>query len=209
MKKLYYPLLLLLPLLAGCNILAHPTYVLFGQSSQKVKAQYTGLPGGKTVIIMSSQASLEFDYPGIRENITLAIEKEITDNVKDVQFVDQREVEKYIERELDWISMPVTRLARQFGADRVLYIDMYRFSLHEENAVGILRARINAVLRVYEIDGEQPGRAVYSTELAVVFPEHHPLSMSDSALQAVQTNSVKLFAQQAAYKFYDHKIQIK
>ncbi len=209
MKKLIFSLLLLLLLLAGCNILAHPTYVIFGQSNQRVKAQYKGLSGCKSMIIISSPATLEFDYPGVRENIMLAIEKEITANVKKVQFVDQIEVEKFIKRELDWVSMPISKLARRFGADRVLYFDMYRFRMHEENAVGILRARIDAVLRVYEIDGEQPNRAVYSTDLEVVFPEHHPISMSDSALQKVQVNSVKQFAQQAAYKFYDHKIQIK
>ena len=207
MRKLV--LLLVLMFVAGCNLLEHPLYVLFGQTSKKVKAEYAGLRGKKTVIFVATGPGVDFEYPGARMNLALATADVLSQHVKDAEFVDARMVDTFQREDLDWLSLPMAELGEKFSADLVLYLDMIEFTLAEPESINLLRAYVTADIRVYEMDSANPNKPNYQTEISITYPEQGPLPMSDVAMQRVMYRSIGLFAEELSYVFYDHRVTVE
>ena len=208
MKKLF--LIFLLGIFCGgCNLLELPLYAIFGKSSKNVKAEYRGLQGQKVAIVIATGPAVDFEYPYARMNVALASQQLITQDVRKVEFVDQEEIEKFQQENLDWASVPISDIAKKFGAQRVLYLDLYQFTMYEESSINLLRGQATAAVQVYETDQDNADQAAYRSEISVRYPENNPVAMSDAALQKVQFNTTRNFAEQLARKFYDHKLPIK
>ncbi|MCF7958229.1 MAG: hypothetical protein K9M57_07275 [Phycisphaerae bacterium] len=194
--------------LGGCNLLELPVYALFGQSYKKVKAEYTGLKGKKVAIIIAMGPLINYDYPDARLNVALAVGDLIKKNVDDVTLIDQNQIENYQNRYLDWLSMPMSELGTHFKADRVLYIDLYEYTMHDESSVNLLRGRLNGSLYIYDMESRQQDRAVYNGDVKTQYPKDHPEPLSEKALHKIRFNSIVLFADGVAKKFYNHEIKL-
>jgi len=195
--------------LGGCNVLEYPVYVLFGSRSKKVKAEYTDLEGKKIAIMVAGRTAIDFEYPYARMDLALAAAQSIRQNVKKTEFVDQEKIDTYQREDIDWYSLPLSEIGRKFGAQRIVYLDLLQFSMTETNSVNLLRGRIEAQLRVYDMESDQGDIPCYESEVGVVYPEYAPRPRSDSARIEVQRESILLFAEKLAQKFYDHKVPIK
>ena len=193
----------------GCNLFELPLYAIFGKSHTNVKAEYKGLTGKKIAIIIATGPSTNFDYPQARTNIALATIQTVSKHVKNVEFIDQALIEKFQKQNLDWVALSMGEIARRFGAQRVLYMDLYQFTMYEPNSINLLRGNIAAAMSVYETDSANRDRPAYRTDIEIVYPEHQPKPLSKSAMKSVQYYSIALFADQVARKFYNHKIKNK
>lgn len=191
--------------LGGCNWLDFPVFVLFGQTHERVKAEYTQLEGKKVAIIIASLPAIDFEDPYARMDLALASAEWIRREVKEVQFVEQETVERFLKENLDWVSMPMSEIAEQFGANRILYIELMQFTTEEPESVNLVRGRGWAQVSVYETDSPSANVPVYQTEIQVVYPEQGPLPMSDTARIAARQQILVQCAGELARKFYNHK----
>jgi hypothetical protein len=208
MKKFLLLICLILPW-AGCNILEFPFYVLFGSTSTTVKAEYTGLKNKRVALVVSGQPGIDFEYPYARMDVALASAQVISRHVENVTFVEQEKIDKFQQTDFDWYVLPMSEIADKFDAQQVLYLELIQFTLVETDSVNLLRGRIEAHLRVYDRQSPQPDIPSYETDIGVIFPEHGPVPMSDSARMGVQQQSLMLFAEALARRFYKHKIPNK
>ena len=138
---------LLLPALtffAGCNWLEFPAYVLFGQPGTKVPAQYTGLESATTAVVVVTDPATDFDFPYARLNLALISAHQVSQKLKNTTFVDQETIDTFQNEDLDWYHLSMQQLGRKFNADRILYLDVMRFSMVEDNSIGLVRGRIIA-----------------------------------------------------------------
>ena len=172
--------------IGGCNILEYPLYVLFGNQTKKVKAEYTGFAEKNTAIMIMAGPDVEFEYPNATTDLALWVGHSIGENVKDVRFIDQEKIDDFMREDLDWYKLSMAEIGKELGADRVLYLDLIRYTMKEEHSVNLLRGNIEADVRVYEI-GADSDRAVYQTEVSALFPEHTPLPVSYTHLRAHET----------------------
>lgn len=207
MKKVV-SLVVLVSMLAGCNLFEHAVYTIFGQSSKKVKAEYTGLASKRVAIFVATAAGVDFEYPSANVNLALASSDVLARHIDEVQFVDAESIDKFQREDLDWLSLPIRDLGKMFNADRILYLDMIEFTVVEPQSINLLRGYITADVRVYEMDSVNPDKPSYQSELNVVYPEHGPTPAGDSAEQSVMYRSISLFAEELARRFYDHKVSL-
>ncbi|MBN2377998.1 MAG: hypothetical protein JXD22_16490 [Sedimentisphaerales bacterium] len=195
--------------LSGCNLLTYPAYILFGQTHQSVKAEYRGLTGKKIAIIVAGQPAIEFDQPYARMDLALVSAQSISDHIKNVTFADQDQIDRFQRESLDWYSVSISEIARKFDAEVVLYIDLIQFTTAEIDSINLLRGRIWAQVSVYDMSETKPDSPKYETEVQVIYPEEMPLPISDSTSIAVRQNTLLMFADELARKFYDHKKEIR
>ena len=195
--------------LLGCNMLQWPAYVIFGQRNEKVKAEYTGLKGHKTAIVVATGPGVDFEYPEARINVAMATEVTIRGEIDDLEFVEQEKVERFQLANLDWPAISMSEIAHRLGVDRILYIDLYEFTMYEQRSVQLLRGRVRATMQIYEADSPFPNRVVYQNEVATLHPEHGPVPSSPAAMQKLQMETIIIFAQTISRKFYDHKVTAK
>jgi hypothetical protein len=210
MRKL--SILIILPLsltLGGCNLLVYPAYVLFGGDEISVKAQYKGLKDKRTAILVVSRPAFDFEYPYASTNIGLAGAHTISQHVKGVTFVEQDKIQDFQLENLSWLSMPVSQIAKKFDAQRLIYIDLYEFSMYEQGSINLLRGQISAEIRIFEMESPTPDVESYKSEIKVLVPPNNPIPASEDALYMINRQSIMSFAEKLAWKFYDHKESTK
>ena len=195
-------------LLSGCNILAWPVYVLFGGQKQKIEAEYRDLENQTVAIIVGGQSGIDFEYPYARTNIALALSQMLMQHLEGVNIASLEKIKKAQNR-LDWNSLKFAEMSRLFDCQKILYIDLIRYTLYEENSIHLLRGVIIADVRVYDMHSPQTELPVYDAEVDATFPEGAPQIHSQSVLQAMELRTISEFAQAAAKKFYDHYEQSK
>jgi len=196
-------------LLAGCNLLEFPAYVLFGQRTRKVKAEYRHLKNERIALMVSAGPGIDFEYPYARTDLALACAQVFGQRVEGVRFVEQEEIEKFQSAHLDWATMGKAELADVFGVGHIIWLDLIQFTLREESSVNLLRGRVLSAVRVFDKHGAAPNVPSYQTEISVVVPDHGPLPVSDVALQGIYRQTMLRFADKLASKFYDHKVPIR
>lgn len=191
---------------SGCGVVKYLGYVLLGNEEQKAKAEYAGLNDKKVLILLNTPDGMEYSYPQSRESLIIACQQILKANIETISFCDYQMVEDFILRELDWISVPTSTLAKKFGADRVLYIDIYDFTLQDTDSIGIYQGQVNAEVKIYETDSkaEAPNRSLYSFYIDLKYPENHPLAATPEAKYRVLSGTIKLTAYEICKHFFDH-----
>ncbi len=197
-------LFLALITVSGCNYLGYGSYVLFGSSDKKVKAQYNGLENQKTLILLNTQAGMEYSYPQSRINLILACQQILKANVENISFCNHEMVEDFILRELDWISLPTDVIAKKFGAKRVIYVDMYEFTLQDSDSVGIYQGQVSAEVKVYEVDSQTPNKPVLNYYFDLKYPENHPVSASAETKYLILSGTLKQTSFEICKHFFDY-----
>jgi len=204
MKRAWLLILGLL-LLAGCNILAYPAYLLFGQPSRTIKAEYAHLADRTVALVLAGPPAIDFEYPYARNDLGLAVRGALGQHVKNIRLVPQEKVDDLQRSDPAWLSLGLGEIAAKLGAQRVLYLELVQFTMREPESINLFRGHIWAEVSVYEADASQPHRPSYQTQVQVVHPEQAPLPAGPSAQIAVWRQSLSLFAQELTGKFYDHK----
>ena len=208
-RNILLTLIMLLAALSGCNLLGYPAYVLFGPTGQKVAAEYTGLNDQRIAVVVAASPSIAFEYPYAGIDLARVTTLALQEHLENARFVDPENIDRFQREDLDWLSLPIDQIGRRLDAQCVLYLDLTKFTTLEDNSVNLLRGYINADLRVHHTQSPDCQRPAYQTELAIVYPEQGPLSMSDPAEQALYQQTITQFAQQLARKFYDHRLPAK
>lgn len=210
MKTRNLLLLALLAMTGGCNLIAYPFVVLFHSADKKVKAEYKGLEEKKTALIVAASPGTEFEYPNARASVAMATTYELGSKVKNIVMVDWEKIDNFQREDMDWLGVSMADVGKKFDAQRVLYVDLIEYSTQEEFSVNLLRGRMTAEVRVYEMDSLTPDEPVYQTEVTMIFPEKAPVPMSDESTRAwVETQSIRNLSVDIARKFYNHTIPNK
>ena len=204
-KAIIILLLLTLFINSGCEGLGYLTYIIAGDDSKKTKATYKGLEDTKVLILLNTPAGMEYSHPQSRETLLLISQKILEEKVKNISFCNHDMVESFIMRELDWISLPISELARKFDAQRVIYIDIYEFTLQDSNSIGIYQGQSKAEIKVYEADSETPDTPVFNFYVDVKYPENHPVAASPDAKYRVLTGTLKQISYETCRRFFTHK----
>ena len=201
-------LLSLILLLAGCDALGFGAYALFGSNKKTIKAQYTGLEGCKTAVVITGRPGIDFEYPQARANIALALNRQLQANVKQITLLTFETVEQTRRSIPDWNGLTMQQIGQRLGVERLLMIDLIHFTTTEAGSVNLLRGLLVADARVHEIDHTDPESSVYQAELEVVFPEGAPRIYTIQEERGVAFRTIAKFAVELSRKFYDHEADI-
>ena len=157
-------------------------------------------------VLVMTPPGVDFDYPHAQVYLTDVVSQAIARYVEGVEFVGAQEIDRFQRDDLDWLRLSVGELGEKFGVDRIVYLDVVQYTTTEENSVNLLRGRIWAEVSVYEMDAEEVDDPVYTGEVMMVFPEHAPVPLNSRAQQQIEMQTISLFGEAMAKKFYDHEM---
>lgn len=206
-----WPLLILGGLMmSGCSLGVMAGKMLRGEPmipSQFQSMTGTDLSKGKhkLVVICSTPSSVEEELSSLNIDLIDGITRRM--RIQGIDVIDPDEVAKWIDDNGGVITDP-SEMARAFKADYVAWIDVYTFSLREENSPKLLRGRSTGYIRVYQVDqvnGERTALSAFSTEFNTTFPQHSPVSETGRSALTFQKEFVTRMCEDLAEKFYDHR----
>lgn len=188
---------------AGCKAFAFGAVMWGKDPTRDVAAEWPHLVGKKVCVVVWAEMDTMFEYPFVQLEVARHVEESMTPAIKGISFVPPREVTSYQQRNPDWDREPPARIGAEFGADRVLFIEMTQYTTREPDSPYLFRGRISANLKVY--DAAQPEAApLYRSTVETVHPADTPGQYgTDDA--TIRKEAMEAFAVQVAGKFCDRR----
>jgi len=191
----------------GCWLV--PYFVQDRHPKETIKAEYP-LEADRLIIIPYASTEVLFSDPRLPLEISRDLINEIAKRLgpKRVKiFINPVEVQRWQEANLEWPNISLVEMGKGFNADTVLYVELERYSLMEENSANLYRGRVRARIKV--VQPAAPHNPVYETVVETVFPERAPVGVTSSTEQSVRTYTNLVFAENVVDKFIDHEVEIK
>lgn len=142
---------------------------------------FNGLKAKRVAVICVSPSE-SFGPAEASMLISRQVGKLIAANVKEVEVVQPREIERWID-ENDWDYLDYKLVGRGVKADMVVAIDLSSFSLHEGKT--LYKGRADVAVRVYDLN--QGGEEVFVHQPSQIqYPEnsgHHTTDMSEETFR--------------------------
>lgn len=151
--------------------------------------------------------AVEFESPTAGTDISNAIiqhiRKELRGRVHAV--VNPQQVAKYQQSKLDWQGTAVAEIGREFQVDKVLYLEIQRYSIMEERSANLYRGRLSGHLQVIDPNAPSGKEILYEADVSVQVPDDKPIGASDIPEGKLRGATLYRFGQEVVWKFCDHQ----
>lgn len=191
---------------SGCNYLLPIAYVIGGPPS--IEPDFDAMTGKSmtdkdvdVTVVAFAPTNTKWDFPKIDHELSRYVAYQLASHNIKVTKPDQ--VQAWLDEHDDDWEKP-EELGRHFGTKYVIYIDLSRFSLYEENSHTLYRGRSESYLSVYEMDETGYGEKIYSKEVISKFPIRSPRSTSDQDLISFKREYLARLSQEIGWLFFEH-----
>jgi hypothetical protein len=201
-------LLALAALTAGCQALAAPFLMWGPEPTRTILAEYPYLKGERIAVAVWADHETIFEFPNVQLELSSFVARAIEQHVKDVKLVHPREVVDFQNRNRDWDRLPAARIAERLGADRLILIELGQYTTRDPGSEHLLRGHIAAAVRVYTASAGEGVSPAYRTEVSIAHPPDGPGAWGQSET-IIRRETMEVFAEELAKKFYDHKVKVR
>ncbi len=209
-RRLRWTALTLLPLLGACNLLTPLVFV--GEHKRKIAPEFDKLPNSKVAILVWTETATLFDYPHARFELGAYVgdklAQEMAQRQLSVDLADSRDVEDYIQKDLD-AQIDPRAVGKHFDADYVVFLEVLDFQIRDYQEPQFLRAKINASVSVHDMRADPDmDRRFELAPIDCEYPEGAPILFSAKNAPLVRETIYRMFAEQVARKFYEHTVDL-
>ena len=204
----WIPLLVGIACVGGCNILAYPLSLLTPRTPMTtVRAEFDGLRGKTVAVVVYADMDILYEYPDVREELILMMNRELETSVKGVRAIDGRRIVRYQDGNSQWRSMPVPELGRALDADYVLYVSLNEFSTRQRGSINLARGRAGAQVSVWDTRPVLAGMDACVWQKAnVAVTQGGPAGQLTADHRALRLATQREFARTVVKSFHDHKV---
>jgi hypothetical protein len=182
---------------SGCPALL-ATGVYLWDGGNLTPAECDALKHHRVVVLCKPPSSNEYRNAGASRAIAQRVSELLVKNVKDIDVVNPREVDKWVD-ESDWGDF--RELAKAVHADKVVHIELEDFELYKGKT--LYQGRADVTLSVYDVKNHN--RIVWDKHLGeVLYPVNSGIPAQDKPVQQFEREFVDIVANRVATNFYRH-----
>lgn len=194
---------------SGCNIvggLAGGMAESYKRNStHEVEAEYAGLEGKSFAVVVQADRIIQADYPEVIAKLTIDISDILAQNSGATGFVPGAMVLDYQFNHPRWITMTPSQLAKEFGVQRIVYVDIAEYRLNDPGNQYVWQGVAAAQVAVAAADGALPDEFVFQKQVRVKFPDKEGVSPTEMSRSLVNSALVKRLTDRAAWLLYTHE----
>ncbi len=167
-------------MLQGCNVVTIVGYLIGGPPSvepdfDKETTLSMTDKDVKVAIICVAPTSIKWDFDEIDRDLANAVAARLVSH--QIKLVDPNKVQVWLDKHPEWDKPQ--ELGKDLDATYVIYIDLSKFSLYENDSHMLYRGRAEAMVSVYEMDEDGDGEKIYSKNITSEFPHAIPRATQD------------------------------
>lgn len=174
-------------------------------STLTVKAEYTGLTGKSFAVVVAADRLVQADYPEVIAKLTVDVSERLAKFSGAAGYVPGQLVLDYQYGNPRWVTMTPSQLAQELGVERLVYIDLAEYRLHDPGNQYLWQGTATGTVGVIEADSALPDEFVFTKSLKLNFPDNPGATPTDLPRAAVNTALANRFVDRSSWLFYDHE----
>ncbi|QDT36930.1 hypothetical protein [Stratiformator vulcanicus] len=193
---------------SGCNYVLMAGYLIGGPPS--VEPDFDAATGesltdyeATAAVVCFAPVELQWDFDDVDKEIAEHLAHRLAFHKIAVRNPDR--VHEWLDRNPDWDKPE--EIGQAMDVTYVIYIDLSRFSLYEENASHLYRGRAEAVISVVKMDGDGHGEKIFSKDLTSKYPLAVPRSTSVESYAQFKKNYLDRLSEEIGRMFYEYYTQ--
>ncbi|MBN2560737.1 MAG: hypothetical protein JXQ75_07400 [Phycisphaerae bacterium] len=187
---------------SGCQL---AYFMTDPDKEREVKAEYNSIGSRKVAVLVWADRSTLDVYPRARYRVGKAVAYHMKKYLPKARFVAAEEVARLQDRSgTDWEGMTVGQLCKRLDCDLVLRVDLLEYTTRASDTVELRKGRVRATVNLYEPEQGEGDYAAYQTDVTASFPPDSLHGTSEKDEGTILHETVELFGQAVARKFYDH-----
>lgn len=191
--------------LTGCNYIILLGYLFGGPPS--IEPEFDAKTGKsfsdkdvKVAVVCYAPLELKYDFDKLDYELAKFVTFKLHANK--IQVVNPDLVHDWLDKNPDW-DRP-EEIGEAMEVDYVVYIDIHKFSLYEEDSADLYRGRAEAVVSVYEMDETGHGDKLWSKEINSKYPLKIPRSTYEESYQNFKGQYFTRLSEEIGRLFYQH-----
>ncbi|MCG3179047.1 MAG: hypothetical protein BIFFINMI_01378 [Phycisphaerae bacterium] len=179
------------------------------QGSQTTPADYPDLPTSRLAVIVWTTPDTEMADASLRYDLARHCEAAIKEHIPSVVIIPQNVIREYQSQNSHWYESSPTALAKQFGADRLLRINVGYYKLETSGQVQFQSGKLSTNCMLYDPARPAGHEQVWSNDHLTL---EYPAAGGDESSGAIpskiskgRTMLLTRFAEQLAKAFYVQK----
>lgn len=174
--------------------------------SHDVKAKYTGLTGKTFAVVVSADRITQADFPQLVGQLTTTIAQRLADNADASGWVPPQDVLAFQYQNPRWSLMRLDDLAKQLGVERLIFVEVMEYRLHEPGNQYLWRGAAAAKVGIIESDGPVTDNFIFQEQVRTQFPlTERAQGPEQLPASTVQVKLAKKLVNRVAWLFYDHE----
>jgi len=152
-----------------------------------------------TLVLCYAPTELKWDFESVDDELGRHVTHRLNQN--HCKVIDPNAVHAWLDENPDW-DRP-QEIGAAFKVDYVVFVELSKFNLYEENSSNLFRGRSDVMVTVYEMDGEE-GDVIYQKELASRFPIHAPISTAEMSAPQFRRTYISRLSDEVGRLFYEY-----
>jgi hypothetical protein len=195
--------------LSGCQALAVIEAQRRRDSTRTVEALYRGLENKSFAVVVAADRTIQGDHPQLVDELVRRVTQRLSQSTNQPRakgFVAPQQVLTYLYNNPGWQARPMSQIARDLGGvERVIFIDVYEFRLHDPGNAYLWEGQASATVSVVETDSVTPDAFAYQRSVSVPFPDQRGVSRQDVPEELVASALLSRLVDRASWIFYTHE----
>ncbi len=190
---------------SGCNVVGYALSPLRdAERTVTVKAAYTGLENQRVAILVDADEYTLFAHPHAQRLVAEAVGRELKNNVPGVSVTDPAQIEKFQRNNPAWISVPYRDLFGQLDVDRLVFIELVEYRMHEPGDRYVWQGVIVANVGVAEAEASNPDQLAFLTTVSTKYPPDRALGVLEADEQTMELATLKTFSVDVGNLFHEY-----
>jgi len=173
--------------------------------SHEVSAKYSGLSDKTFAVIVAADRSIQADFPSLVSVTTREVTKLLSENTGAKGVLPADEVLKFQSQHPNWVAMPFDKLASELAVDRLVYIEVQEFALHDPGNIYVYNGVAAGQVHVIEADSQSSAEFAFNEPVRVKFPDVTGMGTNDMGRRDVLGELARRFIARSAWMFYHHE----
>ncbi|MGD9692825.1 MAG: hypothetical protein AB7G17_05495 [Phycisphaerales bacterium] len=174
-------------------------------STHEVKADYTGLTGKTFAVVVSVDRVVLSERPELAGSLIVAISERLKENTGASGYVQPLRVIEFMSTNPRWAIMTPADLMKEFGVDRLIYVEVLDFRLHEPGNRYLWDGLASATMGVLEAESGLADEYAFRRQVSVAFPDQKGITPTDLTENVVATRLQTRLVDRIVWVFYDHQ----
>jgi hypothetical protein len=174
-------------------------------STHEIEAKYRGLEGKSFAVVVQADRVIQADHPEVIAKLTLDISERLAQEAGATGYVPGPEVLDYQFNHPRWVTMSTGQLAKEFGVDRIVYVDLTEYRLNDPGNQYIWQGVATAMVGVAATDGPLPDEFDFQEQIRVRFPDKDGTGPTDMTRTLVVSALTKRLTDRVSWLLYDHQ----